>query len=158
MPDHHGGKFILCDALHRDSVDVMSAADDRAHVGGRLDLLELVCDDDDGLPILNEVLHNCEKLVDLLLRQHCGGLVQDQDLSSAVQRFEDLDTLLHSDCNILYQRIRIDFQPILFDNVQDILPGLFHVQRDALSRFRTQNDILRYSEILDHARSRRSDS
>ena len=41
VSDHHVGEVLLRDVRDGDFVDVLAAADDRAGVGGRLDLLEL---------------------------------------------------------------------------------------------------------------------
>ena len=105
--------------------------------------------DNDRLSVRNQVLHDREELVDLLLCQDRGGLVEDQDLRSAVQRFEDLHTLLHADGDIPDQRVRIDVQAVFLNDVQHVLSRLFHVERNAaLGRFHAQNDVLRHGEIL----------
>ena len=56
--DHFFRQFVLRDPLHRHGVDVLAAADDGALIGGSLDLLELVGDDDDRLAVLDQVFHD----------------------------------------------------------------------------------------------------
>ncbi len=53
-------------------------------------------DEDDRLPRVDELAHHTEELGDLLGCQHGGGLVEDEDVSVAIQRFDQLDTLLLS--------------------------------------------------------------
>ena len=149
VADHHGRQVVLRDALDRHRVDVVAAADDRADVGGCLNLLELVRDDDDRLAVRDQVFHDPEQLVDLLLRQDRRRLVQDQDLRPAVQGLQDLYTLLHADRNIADQLVRLHFQAVPFDDLHDILPGLFHIEADACrGGLGTQDDVLRDRKIL----------
>ena len=149
VSDHHGRKFILGYTLYRDCINILTAADDRAHIRRCLDLFELVCDDDDRLAVFDQIFHDRKKLINLLLGQDCCRLVKDQDLGSAVQSLEDFDTLLHTDGNIPYALVRIDIESVFFDNIQDILSGLSHVQADgAYGRLGAQDDILSNCEIL----------
>ena len=150
VADHHGCQIILRYALDRNGIDVMSAADDGAHIRGSLDLFELVRDDDDRLSVLDQVPHDREELVDLLLCQDCRGLVQDQDLSTSVESLEDLDALLHADCDVADLRVRVYVETVFLNDLEHVLPGLLHIERDAaLCGLRAKNDVLRDCEILN---------
>ena len=149
MTHHHGCQLILCDTLHRYRIDIFTAPDNGAHIRRSLDLFELVRDDDDGLAVFDQVLHDREQFIDLLLRQNCCGLIQNQDLRTAVESFEDFDSLLHTDRNVPYALIRIDFQSVFFDNFKDILTGLSHVKCDrSVGRLGTQDNVLGYCKVF----------
>ena len=150
VANHHGCQIVLRDALDRDRVDVVSAADDGAHIRGSLDFFELVGDDDDRLAVLDQISHNREELVDLLLSQNCRGLVQDQDLRASVEGLEDLDALLHADGDIAHLGVRIDVQAVFLDDFLHVLLGLPHIERNAaLSGLRAKYDVLRDCKILN---------
>ena len=106
-------------------------------------------DDDDGLAVGDQVLHDREQLIDLLLRQDCRRFIQDQDLGAAVEGLEDLDALLHADRNIPDLGIRLDLESVLLDDLADILAGLAHVDADPCRPgLGTQDYVLRDREIL----------
>ena len=149
VSDHHVGEVLLRDVRDGDFVDVLAAADDRAGVGGRLDLLELVGDDDDGLTRAGEVVHDLDEAVDLLGRENRGGLVQDQDVGAAVERLQDLDALLHTDRDVLDLGIGVDLEAVLLDDLADLLTCLFHVE-DArcTAHFAAEHDVLGHGEIV----------
>ena len=77
---HHVGKLLFGHVVHVHLVHVLAATDDGAGLGGRLDLLELVGDDDDRLAGAGEVAHDLDQALDLLRGQHGGGFVEDQDV------------------------------------------------------------------------------
>ena len=54
----------------------------------------------------------CMQLVDFLGRQHGGRLVENQDLVVPVQHFQNFRALLHTDGDVLDQRVRIDPQAV----------------------------------------------
>ena len=148
MSDHLSGKLILRDPLYGNRVDIPASADDRADIRRSLDLLELMGDDNDRLAVVDQVFHDPEKLIDLLLCQDRGGLIQNQDLCSAVEGLEDLDALLHADRNIPDELIRLNFQTVLLHDVQNILPRFSHVQADPVPGLGAEHDILGNCKIL----------
>ena len=65
--------------------NVLSSADNGAGVGGGLDFLQLMGDDNDGFSVIYQIVHDGEKIPGLLGSQNCGGLIQNQQLCPAVQ-------------------------------------------------------------------------
>ena len=140
---HHRGQFHLIHIRNLDCINVSAPADNGAVVCRLLDLTELMGDDDDGLAIVGQAVHDLNEFIDLLRSQHSGGLVQDQDLRTAVQSLEDLHTLLHAHRNILDLGIGIDGQAIFFRKLQYILPGGCLINDAAKPCFfHTEHDIL----------------
>ena len=68
------------------------------------DLVQLVGDEDDGLAPRGEAADDLEELLRLLRREHCRGLVEDEDVRLAIERLQDLDALLLADGDVLDPR------------------------------------------------------
>ena len=130
--DHHGGQRLGRGVLGFDRADVLALAQDGAAVGDGHDLVELVGDEEDALPFRREILHDLHELVDLLRREHRGGLVEDEDLVVAIEHLEDLGTLLHTDGDVLDDRVRIDLQAVFLRELEHLLAGLVLAQEAAL--------------------------
>ncbi len=58
-----------------------------------------------------KLAHGSHKLVDLLRSEDGGRLVKDQYLIIAVEHFEDLNTLLHTDGDVLDLCVEVDVRP-----------------------------------------------
>jgi hypothetical protein len=82
----------------------LAPPDDGDPVGHGPDLAQLVGDEHDRRAGRLEVTHHPDEVVDLLRRQHGGGLVEDQDVGLPVERLEDLDALLLADADLLDDR------------------------------------------------------
>ena len=77
------------------------------------DLVELVGDEEDGLPLLGKAPHDLHELVDLLGGQHGGGLVEDQNLIVPVEHLQDLGSLLHTNGDVLHLGVQIHMELVL---------------------------------------------
>ena len=83
-------------------------------------------DDDDGLPVRNQIVYNLNQIFNLL-----GALAQPSvhlksaDLLLDKALFNISDTLLHADRDVLNLCIRIDFQAIFFDDLLYVLRAFF---------------------------------
>ena len=146
---HHAGKLILCHIGHIHGTDVLAKTDDGTVIGRGLDLLELVSNQNDALAVGGQVVHNVDKLHDLLRCQRGGGLVQNQHIRAAIERLEDLHTLLHAHGDIFNFGIGIDGQTITLGNLHHVFPGGGHIQHNALPGLRTQDDVFRDGEGLN---------
>ena len=147
--DHHGRKL-----LHRrlggvDRADALALAKDCAAVCNRHNLCQLVRDEKDGFAFRSEILHDLHQLVDLLRRENCRRLVEDQDFIVAVEHFENFGSLLHADGNILDLRVRIDAQTVALRQGDDLLARLLLLQEARLVRLHAENDIVQHREALD---------
>ena len=76
------------------------------------------------VPCVLERAHDLHQLVDLLRREHRGGLVEDQHLGVVGERLDDLDPLLHADREVLDQGVRVDGEAVALGQLADQLGGL----------------------------------
>ena len=72
--------------------------------------LELMGDKD--VPCLGQIISDLLQFHDFLGREYSGGLIEDQNLSSPVEGFQDLDSLLHAHRDILYLSPGIYFEAV----------------------------------------------
>ena len=111
--DHHLGE--LFGGHRRGVVDLtngLAGADDRDRVGVLEDLVELVGDEDHRRLAGRQFAQRGEQFVDLVGDEHGRGLVEDQDLGTAVEHLEDLDALLLADAEVGHQLVGIDLQSV----------------------------------------------
>ena len=139
---HHAGQLFTAGLGDVHRADVFALPQDRAAVRHGHDLIQLVGDEQDGFALCRQVLHDLHQLVDLLRRQHSGGLVEDQDLIVPVEHLQDLRALLHAHGDILHQRVRVHLQAVLLRQGQDLLPGLLLLQEAVLAGFHAQDDVV----------------
>ena len=147
--DHHAGKLAFINGINVYCAYVLAQTDDRAVICRFLYLLELMGYEDDALPIAGEVMHDADKFNYLLRGERGGRLIKDEDVRAAVERLEYFHTLLHTDGNILYPCVRINGQAVALRDLLNVLAGFSHVERNALFRLSSENDILRDRERLD---------
>ena len=147
--NHHGRKLFERRVSRVDRADAAALSQDGAAVGDRHDLRQLVGDKQDRFALRRQIAHDLHQLVDLLRRQNGRRLVEDQDLIVAVEHLEDLRSLLHTDGNILDQRVGIDVQTVLLAQRNDLFPRLLLLEEAHLVRLNAENDIVQNSEALD---------
>ena len=146
--DHHGRQLLHRGVLRLDGADVLTLAQNRAAVRDGHDLRELVGDEEDGLALLGEVLHDLHQLVDLLRRQHGRRLVENENLIVAVEHLQDLRALLHADGDVLDERVGVNLQAILLREGHDLLARLFLLQEAVPRRLHAHNDVVEHRETL----------
>ena len=143
---HHLGELLRIRLRGAHGPDMLTLAQDRHDVGDRHDLVEFVRDQDDGLAVLLHGLQDAEQLVRLLRRQHCRGLVQDEDVGAAVQHFDDLDRLLFRNGHAVDLLVGIDVEAVLFGDLADAFGDLLQV---VLAVLDAQRHVLRGCEHVD---------
>ena len=87
VPHHHLRERFPVRVRHIDRTDIPSAAQHRTAVCNRLNLIQLVRDKYNRLPLADELPHNVHQLVNLLRRQHRRGLIKNQDIVITVEHF-----------------------------------------------------------------------
>jgi hypothetical protein len=108
----------------------LAAAQHRAVVAQRADLVELVADVEDGAAFVGQLAQRDEELVDGLRREHRGRLVEDQQLGVGEQRAHDLDALALAHRQRVHRAQCVDVQPV---DAGDLVDALGHFgQRQAL--------------------------
>ena len=139
MADHHVGEGLLVGIRGHNIADILALSQDGHAVGNLQHLVELMGDDDKGLAIGFHVAHDGEQLVGFLGSQHSGGLVQNKDVSAAIQNLDDFHGLLLRNRHIVDLHVGIDVEAILLADVLDFFASIVQIQLT----FQTQNDILR---------------
>ncbi len=145
---HHGGQLRRGGVFRIDGADVLALAEHGAAVRHRHDLRQLVRDKEDGLPLRRQILHDLHQLVDLLRRQHGGGLVEDQDLIVPVQHFQDLGALLHTHGDVLDQSVRVHMETVLLAEGQHLFPGLLFLEKAMLRRLHAHDDVVQHRKAV----------
>ena len=145
---HHAGELLPAGLGDVHGADILALPQDGAPVRHGHDLVEFVGDEQNGLALRRQILHDLHQLVDLLGRQHGGGLVENQDLVVPVEHLQDLRPLLHAHGDVLHQRVRVHLQAVLLRQGQDLLPGLVLLQEAVAARLHAQDDIVQDGEAL----------
>ena len=70
-------------------------------------------DQDDGFALIAQPVQNAEQVVGLGRCQNTGRFVQDQDIGFAIERLEDLDTLLRPNAQIFDQGLGVHVEFVL---------------------------------------------
>ena len=105
-------------------------------------------DKEDGFPFRREIAHDLQQLLNLLGGQHGGRLVENQDLVVPVQHFQNFRALLHTDGDVLDQRVRIDPQAVFFRQRHDLFPGAGALKNAVLRILVTEDDVVQHGEAL----------
>ena len=77
-------------------------------------LVELVRDNNDGMPLIAHVAQHLEQPVRLLGGEYGGRLVQNQDVRAAVEHFDDFHRLLLRHAHFIDLFMRINLKSVLF--------------------------------------------
>ena len=105
-------------------------------------------DEEDGLPLRRQILHDLHQLVDLLRGQHGGRLVENEDLIVAVEHLQDLGTLLHTHGDVLNDGVGVNAETVLLRNGQHLLTSFFLLQKAVLHRLYAHDDVVQHAEAL----------
>ena len=81
-------------------------------------------DENDGFALFAQPPQNTKQLIGFRWGQYAGGFIEDQYISPAVQRFEDLNPLLHTHANLLNHRIWVYVQLIFRSQFRQFRPRL----------------------------------
>ncbi len=146
-PHHEVGEEAWGSVLPVERRDSAAVAKDRDPVGHLHDLVQLVCDEDDGAPGLFHAVQRGEKVPGFLGCEHGSGLVQDEDVRAAVEHLHDLHPLLLPDRKLPYLRPGIGLQPVAARKPRYVVLDGAHVQDEARLRH-AEGDVLGDGEGL----------
>ena len=154
MSDHeacHLTRIHICNITHGDE---LSAAQNRTAIRHLFDLIQLVCDQNDGLPAIPKILNDFQQGIDFLRSQHCSRLVKNQDLRLAIQHLQNLYALSRRYIQIADNLRGIHLQAVLLRQLGNLPVGLLHIhiRKQAeclLLRLHTKNNVLRNRIIAD---------
>ena len=97
-------------------------------------------DYDDRFTFLRKRTHDIHELVNLLRSENGRRLVEYEYVGITVEHLENLDPLLHADCDIFYYHVRIDIQSVFLTEFLDPAASAFRIKKE--SSFLTQNYVL----------------
>ena len=107
-------------------------------------------DKQDALALSGEVFHYLHELLYLLRGEHRRGLVENEDLVFAVEHFEDLGALLHTDGDVLDKRVGLDAQAVPVAQLKNFLSRSVLVEEAQLfRRLVAEDDVVEHREALD---------
>jgi len=104
-----------------------------------------VRDEDDRQPLALELTQVVEELVDLLGHKNRRGLVENQDLGSAIKDLEDLDALTFADTEVGDKVIGAHVEVVLTGDPLDLGSGTVP---DAVKLLRAQCDVLQDRQVV----------
>ena len=140
---HHAREPGFGRALAGNRLDLPSPSQDCDPVCDLQHLLELVRDEDDRLPLLLQSADDLEQFGRLLGCQHCSGLVEDEDLGTAVERLQDLDALLLADADVLHVSLRVHGKAEALGELPHPLDrGVVIEQHSGMRRLAGEHDVL----------------
>ena len=99
--DHHFRQRSLAGVCGFNRADVFALAQNRNAVGNFQHFVELMGDNDDGFPILAHIAHDVKELFGFLRSQNGGRLVENQNLRTAIEHFDDFKRLLLTDAHLI---------------------------------------------------------
>ena len=158
--DHHFRQLCLIRFCCIDYTDVLAFSQDRHTIGDRHNLVQFMCDDNDRLSVFLHITEHGKKFLCLLRRQNRGRLVQDQNIRSTVEHFQNLHCLLFRHCHIVDFLRRIQIKSVAFCQFFHFSVDLFPV--DGQTAVQSQHNILRCRQhidqsemLMDHSDSKR---
>src|SRR3954466_207617 len=148
-PPHHQAYELVLGRGGGHLPDRLPVPDDRDPVAQGGDLLQVMRDEDDPDPVLAQLAHDREELVDLLGGEHGRRLVHDQHARVQAQRLGDLDHLEPGDAQFTHTRAWRHVDP---DAPQQHLGVGLHrpaVDHPEAARLSAQEDVLGDRQIGD---------
>ena len=125
---HHPVGHILRVCILRGNIALEAAMTQHSHtVGKTLHLMHLVGDDDDGFSVVSHIPEHFKKLLCLLRGQYGRGLVQNQDICSAVKHFDDLHRLFLGDGHVVNLLVRVHLETIFVADLSDLRGSLLQI-------------------------------
>ncbi len=157
--DHQLGEVVFVGLAGDAAADDLASPDDRDAVGDLKDLVELVTDEDDAVSLGRQAPQHGEDLDRLLGREHRGRLVEYEDARIAIQRLEDLDTLLPTDREVADLLVGVQLETEPSAQLADATTRFCLVKEDrAAHGFLAEQDVVRdgqdrhqHEVLVDHA-------
>ncbi len=122
-----------------------AAAYDGDVVGHGEDLVELVGDEDEGVPLLLQLAEVREERVHLLRHEHGRGLVEDDHLRAAVEHLQDLHPLPLADPESLDELVRVEVEAV---GARDLLDLGARLVADAVQLLGAERDVLEHGQVV----------
>ena len=105
-------------------------------------------DEQNALSLCCKILHDLHKLLDFLGSENCSRLVKNQDLIVTVKHFQDLCSLLHANCSILNDGIRIYCQTISLRKLHNLFAGTLFLKETIFCSLDSKNNVIQNTEAF----------
>ena len=153
--DHHVGHLLLVRIPGHLASDISTLSKDSNTVRKLFHFVQLMGDDDNSLSVRAHVAQDGEEFFRLLRRQDSGGLIEDENIRSAVEGFDDLHSLLLGDRHLIDLAVWIDLEAIGVADRADALRSCRPVQTALLLQpendiLRSRKDIHQFEMLVDH--------
>ncbi len=150
-PDHRVGELGRRGAGGVESRDHLPAPHHRHAVGQAHDLAQLVGDEDDRLVLALEHAQHFEQLVRFGRRQHCGRLVEHQDLGAPHQRLQDFDPLLEADRQLADDGVGVDLEGVFLAKFGEPLANCAGALSEHRPAFGPKHHVFEHAERVEPA-------
>src|SRR6266699_2732380 len=91
---HQACNLSLASLFGNQFTRVLTTAQHRDPVGKFEHFTQLMCDENDGLALHDKAMQDAKEFCCLLWSQYAGGFIHDEDVSAALENFEDFDWLM----------------------------------------------------------------
>ena len=148
---HHGGQLLFGHVAGVFHAHQLALAHDAHPVGNGHDFVQFMGDDNDRhAQLLHHPADDGKELVGLLGGEDGGGLVQNEDVRSPVEGFEDLHSLLQAHADLLNDGFGIHHQAIFVHQLLGLFFGSLVIEEDLrLSGLPAHDNILCHSKRRD---------
>ena len=145
-PDHHVHHAVMVKISHIDGAHIAAVPQHGEPVADLLEFLKAVGDIDDAHAPRLEVADDLEQMVDLGLRQACGGLVHDDNPAIARYGLDDFHHLLVGGGKVAHQCVGVDREA---KPVEHFAAGAVHFPPvgKQLADLLAQEQILRHVQV-----------
>ena len=147
--DHHGRQLLRRGIRGFDRTDALALAQDGDAVGTSMISFSL-------WEMKRMLLPSAARFFMICMSSSisCGvrngrRLVEDQDLVVAVEHFENFGALLHTDGDILDDRVGIDVQTVFLGQIENLFARVLLLQEAHFVRLDAENDVVEDREALD---------
>ncbi len=126
----------------------LAAAHDGDLIRDGQDLAQLVSDEDDGRPLIPQLLQHLEQVIRLLRGEYPGRLVEDQDAGTAIERLENFDPLLQAHRQIFHLLVQRHFETIVPRQLAEQLLCRRHALAQVPAIFSAEDDVFQNRKVV----------
>ena len=146
---HQVGEILLGGGGRIGAPHGETTAEHRDAVGDGEHLAQLVGDEHDRLPLVDQRADHIEEVVDLAGGHDGGGLVEDEDLGVALEGLDQLDPLLDADRQLTDDGIGLHRQAVAGADLADAGSGDVEVEPAATAGLVAEGHVLGHGERRD---------
>ncbi len=143
MAHHHFYQPFFSHLSHRNRTDTRPPAQYRTAIGDCLNFTQFVCDKHHRLTLTSKTSDHLHQLLHFLWSENCGGFIKNEHPSIAVKHFENLNTLLHANSDVLNFRVWVHRKSVALAQLSHCAMRSTNIRASkARTRLDAKNDIL----------------